>query len=101
MQIAIDQDRDLAADRLQTGENGRALSGIFFEVQNPGPRIGCDPGTSFVLRTIVHKNDFVIEPGERVRQFALQHRDALLFVVKRNNYRDVAHSGSVRYRRQR
>ena len=48
LQVAIDQDRDLAADRLQTSENSRALSGVFFKAQNPDPRIGCDAGTSFV-----------------------------------------------------
>ena len=44
--------------------------------------------------TVVHEDDFVVKPGERGGEFALEDGDVFLFVVERDDDGKSRHGGS-------
>src|SRR5262249_44821227 len=77
LQIAIDENRGHAAGRLKTGINCRALSGIFLKPNQSNVRRSCDSADRAIHRSVVHKNNFVIEAAERFPQLGLQDRHVI------------------------
>src|SRR5437764_1884573 len=105
LQIAVDQDSHGATGVLQTRVDGGALPGVAFESEHANPRIARDPLRRPICRAVIDENYLVIDATERRGQLALEERHIFFLVKERHHHghrgRTLAHSGSVRYFRQR
>src|SRR5437588_335335 len=90
---------------LQTRVDGGALPGVAFESEHANPRIARDPLRRPICRAVIDENYLVIDAAERRGQLALEERHIFFLVKERHHHghrgRTLAHSGSVRYFRQR
>jgi hypothetical protein len=102
LQIAINENCGRAASSLKAGINGGALARIFLETNHLNIRPGCDSLHGAIARSIVHKDDFMIDFAQRRLQFRLQDRHVLLLIENGHDDRDgwrvcrSSHSGRVR-----
>src|SRR5580700_823108 len=68
LEIAIDHDDRSPARSLDPGVKRRTLSGVFFKPQNSNARRAFDFVSASIGRTVINKNDFVIQSPERAAQ---------------------------------
>src|SRR4029077_17274193 len=83
LKIAVNDDHSPATRCCEAGINGGALSGISLETNQADIRRSFDPFRRAIDRSVIDKNDFVIESAQRSAQLFLQNRQVRFLVVKR------------------
>ena len=71
LQIAINENCGRAKGSLEPNVNGGALSRIFFETNHSNMRCRFDSLDRSINRSVVHKNDFIMEFTQRCAQLGL------------------------------
>src|SRR3979411_1365212 len=86
LQIAVYHDNGCAARSLATDVKRRALSGVFLDPDNANIGSALNFLDGAIDRSVIDKNNFVIDTGERSPQLRLQDRHVLFFIEERNDY---------------